>query len=259
MKNSIFAKLLNHLVVIIMSTFTFTPGHFISSNDGVLRELEYVDVVKATVVSPDLIPKDREYIIIVPQRVKVSKKLLCDTPDNVVFIINDSITFSYIFSPDNNIRDTKSHKCFYIHHGNTAFTDSRLLGLELKHIYYSGIKWCADDLTLSEYFERVMPKKDFVTETDNRSKISEQVSAKNWDTLFENAFKEGYKLREEYSDSYLERAIKAIPNMIKYGKREQVFILYADDDLLEVLNEKSPKNVKWSRSSTDHTMLSIDY
>lgn len=224
-----------------MSKFTFTPEHFIESETGILLQLESMYFKKASVVNPEKIPKDREYIVVVARNVKVSKKFLKDTPDNVVFVINDSRIFC---AADKNVRISQSRKCFYDRDGDKdAFTDSRFPGLLLRHLFYDGTSWDGDNLTLVEYFERIMPKKSL-----------DDSSTTKWDTLFENAFKKGLALKEEHIENYLTKSMEAIPEMIIHDQKEKK-IDDIPDNIVKLLNEMGLKNVKWSKGG----VFSIDY
>lgn len=139
-------------------TFVFTPEHFIRSSNGILNELESTDwtTKRASIINPWKIPRDKEYIVVVPGKISVSESLLKDTPDNVVFVVKDS----HGCSPTTDIvRSSRSFKCFYTRIHEYAFSDRRFPGLRFRHIYYNGYTWGHDDLTLEEYFRQVIPRK----------------------------------------------------------------------------------------------------
>lgn len=225
-----------------MSTFTFTSMHFIESRDGIMRQLESERFKEASCVDLHEIPRDREYIVIVPKRTKISRNLLRNSLVNVIFILDDC---GYSCASDKNVKATQSRKCFYIRMDSAGgFTDSRLPGLRLMHGFYKDSKFFHDMLTLDEYFKRAI------------STPCSPDKPATCNALFESAFKKGYELRQNTIKSYLKNAIKSIPNMINDDQRELVFP--GKPGIIDELNARSPKNVKWF-SRDDHIVLSIDY
>lgn len=224
--------------------FTFIPEHFIASKNGVLRQLESARCEKARVNGVEHIPRDREYIVIVPKNVEVSKKFLRDTPNNVVFVIVGGICANC-----KNIGATKCRKCFYVRTGcvNT-FTDDRLPGLELSHVYYDVFGWTGDNLTLVEYFKKVLPKPKL------SDRMKEMTYESKWNTLFENAFKEGLEIREKSIEDYLNQSVKDIPKMIACCQKEKVYDIPVC--MIDSLNSIGLKNVKWFKRD-DCVVLSI--
>lgn len=234
-----------------MSKFTFLPEHFILSETGVLRQLESADCKEATIRDVDKIPRDREYIVMVPKDVEVSKEFLRCTPDNVVFVIDDGLYRPYSSASDKNVKATWSRKCFFIRDGfYRAFTDSRLPGLDLMNIFYDPLReiWRSDHLTLKEYFAKVMPKSSLESQP-----VAEHT---DWNKCFESAFNAGLERRKKRVAEYLTKAVQVIPNMIENGKREQDFSCIPDD-ILEELNKQSPTNVKWVKNETGNVLLTI--
>lgn len=228
--------------------FVFTPSHFIRSRSGVLRHLEHLDstIEKVTVENPEQIPKDREYIVIVPCHMEISESFLRDTPANVIFIIGDGLG-EVMSASDTNVLATQSRKCFYIRtpgpYQYPTFSDRRFSNWHFRHLFYNGEEWESDDLTFDEYFKKAITNQS-VTEPD-------------WSTLFERAFEKGLELRKANIEHYMLNAIEAIPVMIKHGHKERDFFGISDD-IMEELNKRCPTNVRWVKRE-DHVFLTISF